>query len=97
MKNILVVTIDNETATYNYSKNAIEECKKKNFPYVVLGKLTGKTYAKKKAEIEQKAMDYQYIDIGGLSYGELADIQGYFKTYSKRYGLLREFKENCIC
>ena len=28
---------------------------------------------------------------------ELYHIQNFFETMGKRYGLLREFKENCIC
>lgn len=31
------------------------------------------------------------------SYGELADWQEFFETYGRKYGLLREFRENCIC
>lgn len=29
--------------------------------------------------------------------GELYHIQNFFETMGKRYGLLREFRENCIC
>ena len=32
-----------------------------------------------------------------LSYGELADYADYFRKLGKRYGLLKEFRENGIC
>lgn len=55
------------------------------------------TYNEKKAAIEAKAIEYSNNQAGGLSYGEIADIQGYFETYGKRYGLLRNFREEDIC
>ena len=96
MKNIIVATVENETSIYNYSKAVLNELTKNNFPFVVLGRLTGKTYKEKAAEITQKAIDYQGVDVGGLSWGEVAEISAYFETYGKRYGLLKEFKENGI-
>ena len=96
MKNIIVATVENETNLYNYSKAVLNELKKNNFPFVVLGKLTGKTYKEKAAEVTQKAIDYQGVDVGGLSYGEHAEICAYFETYGKRYGLLKELRENAI-
>lgn len=53
-------------------------------------------YEKRKAEVREEAIEYSYSD-EELSYGELADKQDYFRRLGKRYGLLREFKENCIC
>lgn len=32
-----------------------------------------------------------------MSYEELAEAQSHFKKLGKRYGLLTEFRENCIC
>jgi hypothetical protein len=32
-----------------------------------------------------------------MSWGELAYWQEYFEKLGKRYGLLTEFRENCIC
>ena len=99
MREIIVATIEGNTTTF-YS---FEEFNKATFSpsvkyeFVVLGRLRGKTYAEKKDEVRQKAKDVQDYDEGGLSYGELADICDYFATYGKRYGLLREFKENGIC
>ena len=58
----------------------------------------GKNYAEKKAYAEDLAKEYQlyYADYS-WSYGELAEIQGYFEKIGKRYGLLKVFKENAIC
>lgn len=53
-------------------------------------------YQKRKAEVREEAIEYSYSD-EELSYEELAEIQDYFRRLGKRYGLLREFKENAIC
>ena len=96
MKNFIVATVENETNIYNYSKEVLNELKLNNFPFVILGRLTGKTYKEKAAEVAQKAQDFQAVDVGGLSWGEVAEIGAYFETYGKRYGLLKEFRENAI-
>lgn len=54
-------------------------------------------YEKRKAEVRAEAIEYSYSYEKELSYGELADKQEYFRRLGKRYGLLREFKENAIC
>lgn len=64
---------------------------------IELGRLKGKTYAERKADIEAKAIEYSHNMEGGLSYGELSDIQEYFERYGRRYGLLTDFHENAIC
>ncbi len=57
----------------------------------------GKTYAERKADIEEKAIAWSYAGgVADWSYGELATIQGFFEEMGKRYGLLREFRENAI-
>lgn len=60
-------------------------------------KIKGKTYNEKKESLRNIAIDYQRNDIGGLSYYEYTLINDFFETNGKRYGLLTEFKENCIC
>ena len=57
---------------------------------------TKQYYEKRKAEVREEAIEYSCSD-EELSYGELADIQERFRRLGKRYGLLREFKENAIC
>ena len=61
-------------------------------------KISGKNYREKQASLEDLAKDWQlhFCDFG-WSYGELMVIQTYFYENGKRYGLLKEFKENCIC
>lgn len=61
-------------------------------------KISGKTYAERKNSLEELAKDWQ-TNFAGLdwSYGELAEIGDFFYKNGKRYGLLGEFKENCIC
>ena len=60
-------------------------------------KVSGKTYQEKQEDLRQKAIEYQdtfnYID---WSYGEITEINNFFYKNGKRYGLLREFKENGI-
>ena len=60
-------------------------------------KIHGTTYAEKKEYLRNLAIDFQRVDEGGLSYGELADIQEFFNRNGKRYGLIKEFRENAIC
>lgn len=61
-------------------------------------KISGKTYAERKCNLEELAKDWQTNFAWlGWSYSELAEIGDFFYRNGKRYGLLREFKENCIC
>lgn len=61
-------------------------------------KIGGKTYQERKNNLEELAKDWQ-LNFAALpwSYGELAEIGDFFHRNGKRYGLLTEFKENCIC
>ena len=63
---------------------------------IELGRVKG-SYKDKKAVIENKAIEYSNNIAPGLSWGEVADISGYFENYGKRYGLLTDFRENAIC
>ena len=61
-------------------------------------KISGKTYREKQASLEDLAKEYQYnFSSLSWSYGELMEIENYFYENGKRYGLLKEFKENAIC
>lgn len=66
-----------------------------------LDRVPGKTYTAKKEFVRDKAIEFQMIDSeisgGGLSMGEYADISDFFEKYGRKYGLLREFRENAIC
>lgn len=58
----------------------------------------GKTYADRKEDVHNKAIDYQNIPALGMSLymSEVATFGEYFATQGKRYGLLSEFRENGI-
>lgn len=62
----------------------------------ILFKISGKTYKEKQENLRNLAIEYQTSDTSGLSWGELAEIGYFFEINGKRYGLLKEFKENCI-
>lgn len=54
-------------------------------------------YAKSKENIRVKAMEWQNdFQNHDYSYGELTYYQNYFNKLAKRYGLVREFRENGI-
>lgn len=51
-----------------------------------------------KENARQKAIDWQAnFASENYSWGELAYWQEHFEKLGKRYGLLTEFRENCIC
>lgn len=55
------------------------------------------TYAERKENASQIAIDWQYeASEQNLSYGELAEAGDYFYRLGKRYGLLKEFRKNGI-
>lgn len=54
-------------------------------------------YAKLKESTRAKAIEWQNDFCNhDYSYGELNCFQNYFERLAKRYGLVREFKENGI-
>lgn len=56
-----------------------------------------KTYAEYKAETRQAAIDWQAsAGTVPLSWGELASIGAEFERLARRYGLIKEFKDNGI-
>ena len=57
-----------------------------------------KTYQEAKRAAQEFAIDVQNeISENSLSYGEIADIQDTLHALGRHFGLVREFKENCIC
>lgn len=61
--------------------------------------LSYKGYAARKNEVREKALDFQSLfSLYGvdMSYGELSIWQAFFDKWARRYGLLREFRENGI-
>ena len=56
-----------------------------------------KTYAEKKEEIRQRAIEWQQdFEKQGYCWGDLIIYQEYFEDLGRRYGLLKEFRENGI-
>lgn len=54
-------------------------------------------YQKGKARAIQIAIEWQNsFEDSNYSYGELAYYQDYFEKLARRYGLVREFRENAI-
>lgn len=55
------------------------------------------TYREKKARLREEAVRWQ-LDYSRhcLSYGELAEKHSYFEKEGRKYGLMKEFKENGI-
>lgn len=55
------------------------------------------TYKQMKEHARQIAIDWQ-LEAGehSISYGELAEAGDYFNRLGRRFGLLREFRENAI-
>ena len=56
-----------------------------------------KTYKEQKEVVRQEAINYQIEKMGvSMSYAELYEAQQYFEKLGKRFGLLKEFRENGI-
>lgn len=61
-------------------------------------KTTKTTYARKKAFARQEAIDWQKDVINhNYSYRELCEFVMHFEKLGRRYGLLKEFRENGVC
>ena len=94
-----------ETTFYVYYKNkyGYKQFVEDIFDYVenieVLDlKVKGNTYEERKNNLYDLAIDYQYnFSSLSWSYGELVEICDFFYKNGKRYGMLKEFKENAIC
>jgi len=57
-----------------------------------------KDYEGKKEVLRAVAIDWQNDFANrNYSYGELAEWEGFFEEYGRRFGLLSEFRENAIC
>lgn len=55
------------------------------------------TYQQLKERAREKAIQWQSDFVThNYSWGELAEFDNYFTKLAKRYGLVREFKENGI-
>ena len=61
-------------------------------------KVTGKTYAERQNSLRDVAIDFQSKEVGNfcMYMSEWALVSEWFTKMGKRYGLLREFRENAI-
>lgn len=57
----------------------------------------GKTYAERKASLDEKARGFSNNQAGGLYWSDVLAIENYFEENGKRYGLITDFRENGIC
>lgn len=64
---------------------------------MIRGYINMNAYQKAKQRAIDKAVEWQMdFENHNYSYGELADWQDYFERLAKRFGLVREFRENGI-
>lgn len=56
-----------------------------------------KSYAEKKARARDIAIEFSIMPFPVMTWGEYAEIDAHFRALGKRFGLLREFRENGIC
>lgn len=60
----------------------------------------GKNYRERRADVEDKAIicqnDYFDPDVE-IDMLDWTDISSWFEKMGERYGLLKEFRENCVC
>ena len=57
----------------------------------------GKTYKERRAYVKNQAVEYSNNIFPGLAWFDIAEISAYFEKAGRRYGLLKEFRENGIC
>lgn len=53
-------------------------------------------YKEKKEKVRKEAIEWQKFAYHNYSYGELAYYQNYFEKEAKKFGLIKEFRENGI-
>ena len=92
---------ETESGIYNnISRQALTEeygIKERHILAYIPLEVKGKTYAERKADLQNKAIEWSYAQgLGNWSYSELGNISAFFEEQGKRYGLLREFRENGI-
>lgn len=85
--------------SYNAYQKDIADSKCKEIFILDMSEVNGKTYTEKKEEVRERAIEWSNMmgEAYGLSLGEIKIIDDFFEKYGRRYGLLREFRENCIC
>lgn len=83
---------------YHWSAYFADTFNPDNKPITIIEFRThGRNYAERKASAAEIAQRFQAEQQPGLSWGELAEVQTWFESIGKQYGLLTEFRENAIC
>lgn len=59
-------------------------------------RISGADYKSRKAAAAELAKDFMLNDCGGLTWGEYNLICNFFVKIGKRYGLMKEYRENGI-
>lgn len=78
-----------------YTEAGSPYCKKEK---LICFEVEGKTYQERKNHVQELAIEWSHDwHEEELSYGEIDRIRNFFEKQGKRYGLLKEFRENCIC
>lgn len=57
----------------------------------------GRTYRERQNSLRELAIDIQRADDGGLPWSKYSKLDWFFRENGRRYGLMTEFRENCIC
>lgn len=65
---------------------------------IIMGFKASGNYRQDKANIQSIAMEYSHLVSDAILYwSDCAAIGDWFEKMGRRYGLLREFRENAIC
>lgn len=89
----------NETASLFYNWEALHRetfSPDTEIISIIPFKVSGKTYKERKEHARDLAVEYSLQHVCGLSYLEYAQITEFFENIARRYGLVNEFRENCI-
>ena len=92
------ITTTNKNLFKMILKYYVSQVESNSFIVEGLRKWDGKkTYNEKRNILQQFAIEWQYMFSGlRYSWGEVAEWGSFFEEYGKKYGLLREFRENGI-
>ena len=63
---------------------------------VIVFRVRGRTYRDRQADLCNTARRWQYESAPGLSWNEIVDVADWLYAQGKRYGLLRDFREEAI-
>lgn len=88
---------NNGGVCYSYGELYRNTFTPEEWKIVILDKLKG-NYNEKQTALREKAIAAQQAiaNMDYIGYNELIDIEQYFTKYGKRYGLMRELKENGV-